>query len=156
MIRLLLIDDEQPIREGIRARLTHAGFAFDEVFEASDGLEALALMQDHPFDIVLSDIRMPKLGGLELLREMKRRSMTARTILFSGHADFTYAREAITLGVVDYLLKPVSETELSEAMRKAIAAVKTEQHTSKRNGADGPAAAACRAAASGDGPQRDY
>ena len=121
MIRLLLIDDEQPIREGIRARLAHAGIVFDEVLEASDGLEALTLLKAHPCDIVLSDIRMPKLGGLELLKEMKRRGMNARTILFSGHADFSYAREAISLGVVDYLLKPVGETELAEAVRKAVA-----------------------------------
>lgn len=131
MIRLILVEDEQTIREGIRAQLEHADLIIDEMREASDGLEALALLQEHPSDILLTDIRMPRMSGITLLKELKNRGIGIHAILFSGHADFGYAREALTLGVSDYLLKPVGEAELVASVQRAIESVRKEKRSER-------------------------
>lgn len=111
--RILVVDDERPICEGLSA------FAWDELgFEAagsaSDGEEALAFLSEAKVDVLLSDIKMPHIGGIELCRQVRRLYPGTKMVLLSGYKDFEYARSAIGLGVSEYLLKPVDLGELRD------------------------------------------
>ena len=70
---ILIVDDEQLIRQGLRARIEYLGIDVDEIFEAENGLMALRLQEEHPIDVVITDIRMPDMDGLELIQEMQKK-----------------------------------------------------------------------------------
>ena len=116
---VLIVDDEQLIRQGLRARIEYLGIDVDEMFEADNGLMALGIQEEHPIDLVITDIRMPDMDGLELIQEMQKKNNQLRFIVLSGYAEFSYAETAIRLGVKAYLLKPVSNDDLKEAFDKA-------------------------------------
>ena len=116
---ILIVDDEQLIRQGLRARIEYLGIDVDEIFEAENGLMALRLQEEHPIDVVITDIRMPDMDGLELIQEMQKKNNQIKSIVLSGYAEFSYAETAIRLGVKAYLLKPVSNDDLKAAFDKA-------------------------------------
>lgn len=121
MYRLMVVDDEALIRQGLLARLAFLGFEFEQILEAGSGQEALKLMEKDPIDICIVDIQMPDLDGLAFIEAAKRLGgVNTQFILLSGYAEFSYAERAISLGVSDYLLKPLGNEELSRAMDKAI------------------------------------
>ena len=115
----LIVDDEQLIRQGLRARIEYLGIDVDEIFEAENGLMALRLQEEHPIDVVITDIRMPDMDGLELIQEMQKKNNQIKFVVLSGYAEFSYAETAIRLGVKAYLLKPVSNDDLKAAFDKA-------------------------------------
>ena len=115
----LIEDDEQLIRQGLRARIEYLGIDVDEIFEAENGLMALRLQEEHPIDVVITDIRMPDMDGLELIQEMQKKNNQIKFVVLSGYAEFSYAETAIRLGVKAYLLKPVSNDDLKAAFDKA-------------------------------------
>ena len=117
-IRLLIVDDEPPIRYG----LTH-GIAWDtlgvgQVFSAENGDAALAIMQQEQIHILLTDIRMPGMSGLDLATVVRRDYPDTKIIILSGYSEFEYAKQAIGIGVVDYLLKPIDTAELERLIRR--------------------------------------
>ena len=114
-----IVDDEQLIRQGLRARIEYLGIDVDEIFEAENGLMALRLQEEHPIDVVITDIRMPDMDGLELIQEMQKKNNQIKFVVLSGYAEFSYAETAIRLGVKAYLLKPVSNDDLKAAFDKA-------------------------------------
>ena len=116
---ILIVDDEQLIRQGLRARIEYLGIDVDEIFEAENGLMALRLQEEHPIDVVITDIRMPDMDGLELIQEMQKKNNQIKFVVLSGYAEFSYAETAIRLGVKAYLLKPVSDDEFKAAFDKA-------------------------------------
>ena len=116
---ILIVDDEQLIRQGLRARIEYLGIDVDEIFEAENGLMALRLQEEHPIDVVITDIRMPQMDGLELIQEMQKKNNQIKFVVLSGYAEFSYAETAIWLGVKAYLLKPVSNDDLKAAFDKA-------------------------------------
>lgn len=116
---VLIVDDEQLIRQGLWARIEYLGIDVDEVFEADNGLMALEIQDAHPIDLVITDICMPDMGGLELIQQMQKKNNQIQFIVLSGYAEFSYAETAIRLGVKAYLLKPVSNDDLKEAFDKA-------------------------------------
>ena len=116
---ILIVDDEQLIRQGLRARIEYLGIDVDEIFEAENGLMALRLQEEHPIDVVITDIRMPDMDGLELIQEMQKKNNQIKFDVLSGYAEFSYAETAIRLGVKAYLLKPVSNDDLKAAFDKA-------------------------------------
>ena len=116
---ILIVDDEQLIRQGLRARIEYLGIDVDEIFEAENGLMALRLQEEHPIDVVITDIRMPDMDGLELIQEMQKKNNQIKFVVLSGYAEFSYAEMAIRLGVKAYLLKPVSNDDLKAAFDKA-------------------------------------
>lgn len=116
---ILIVDDEQLIRQGLRARIEYLGIDVDEIFEAENGLMALRLQEEHPIDVVITDIRMPDMDGLELIQEMQKKNNQIKFVVLSGYAEFSYAETAIRLGVKAYLLKPVSNDDLKTAFDKA-------------------------------------
>lgn len=116
---ILIVDDEKLIRQGLRARIEYLGIDVDEIFEAENGLMALRLQEEHPIDVVITDIRMPDMDGLELIQEMQKKNNQIKFVVLSGYAEFSYAETAIRLGVKAYLLKPVSNDDLKAAFDKA-------------------------------------
>jgi EAL domain-containing protein (putative c-di-GMP-specific phosphodiesterase class I) len=115
--RILVVDDHRPQRRLVRRALSRVGH---EVTEACSGAEALALLTSEHFDTVITDIQMPEMDGLTLIRHMRSHAMAIPVILMTGEATVDSAVEAIDLGVVKYLRKPFEPDELREAARNAV------------------------------------
>ena len=109
MIKVFLVEDEIIIREGIRYNIDWEKEGLEFVGEASDGELAYPLIQKTKPDILITDIKMPFMDGLELSRLVKQEMPEVKIIILSGYDEFEYAREGIDIGITDYLLKPVSE-----------------------------------------------
>jgi DNA-binding NarL/FixJ family response regulator len=116
--RILLADDHELVRAGLRALLDK--LRYEVVAEASDGLEALRLIELHAPDVMLMDIAMPSLNGLEATAQAVERWPTVRVIILSMHANSEYARQALRAGAVGYLLKNSRANELDMAIRAAM------------------------------------
>ncbi|MBI5014375.1 MAG: sigma-54-dependent Fis family transcriptional regulator [Deltaproteobacteria bacterium] len=115
-IKLLVVDDEQPLRELLRSELVRSGYV---VQAAADGAEGLALFREEIFNVVLLDIRMPGSDGLQVLRQMRAESTVPEIIMLTGHGTIESAVECLKQGASDYLTKPVKLDELELAIRKA-------------------------------------
>ncbi|MEK5398999.1 response regulator [Paenibacillus nitricinens] len=119
MMKLLIAEDEDTIREGIVNMIDWKSHQIEVMGEAGNGSEALALMENEQPDLLLTDIRMPQMGGLELIEVARRRGYGFRSIILSGYNEFSYAKQAIALGVVDYVLKPCRPEEILKTVLKA-------------------------------------
>lgn len=118
MIKIFLVEDEVVIRQGIRNAIHWEKEGLEFAGEAGDGELALPLIQRTKPDILITDIRMPFMDGLELSRRLKAVMPDLHIIILSGYDDFHYAQEGISIGVEDYLLKPVTATQLLSAIRR--------------------------------------
>lgn len=119
LLNVLLVDDEPYIRKGLAALIDWEAEGCCIAGEASDGNSAIRLLQEQEFHIVISDIRMPGMDGIELITSVKEHKLSeARFIFLSGFYDFSYAKSAIQCGCCDYIIKPVNKTELLEAIRR--------------------------------------
>ncbi len=116
MYKVFLADDEVVVREGIRSSFPWETSNFVLAGEAPDGEIALSLLREIKPDILITDIRMPFMDGLELCRQTRAQLPWVKTIILTGYDEFTYAKEALALGVKEYLLKPVSAQELDAAI----------------------------------------
>lgn len=120
MIKVLVADDEVTIRKGLKKLLLSFNLNLDVNNEASDGELALDIAKKFKPDIMLVDINMPFLNGLEFLEQIKQNLPYTIAIVISGYDEFEYARKALQLGVFDYLLKPINRKKLYEILVKAI------------------------------------
>ena len=120
MYKILLVDDEIVFRKGIAAMLRKSDFSIGQISEAVDGCEAMALLERDNFDIVITDIRMPRMDGLMLCKCMREKGIRPSVVIMSGYDDFKYAQTAIQYGVSDYVLKPVSQRKLTEVLKEVI------------------------------------
>ncbi|MCX7027027.1 MAG: response regulator [Spirochaetes bacterium] len=118
MIKILVVDDEKMIREGIVMTMPWNEMGMEVIGSAGDGLKALEMIREFKPHIVLTDIRMPKMDGIELLRAGKALIPSTRFVILSGYDDFAYAQQALKYGAADYLLKPLSEDELKKILTK--------------------------------------
>ena len=109
---ILLVEDEKIIRENIASMLK---FFFKEVYVAIDGYDGLDKYENYLPDIIMTDLKMPNMGGFELIKELEKRLSTSYTIIVSAHTDTELLIEAINKGVHRYLIKPITEDELFEA-----------------------------------------
>ena len=116
-IRVLLVDDHQVVREGLR-RMLELERDMEVVGEAACGEDALALEQQLSPDIILMDVKMPGMGGIEAIRQLKARESTAHVIVLTVYED-KYLAQTAEAGAVGYLLKGVSREDLAEAIRSA-------------------------------------
>ena len=117
MLRLLTVDDEPHIHAGLDAIMDWASLGYEHAGAAVNGQEALAMCRDIRPDVVLTDIRMPGMDGLELIRLLRDEPDVDPTIVVvSGYNEFEYARESMRYGVQDYLLKPIDEDELARVL----------------------------------------
>lgn len=106
MLTILIVDDEKEELEGISFLIDKLGFKLYKVF-ADNGNQALEYLQNHKVDILFTDIRMPRMDGLELIKLAKNENPNLKIIIYSGYADFAYAQSAINLEVSEYILKPI-------------------------------------------------
>lgn len=112
---ILVVDDEPSMRTALSEVLQRTGHP---VLTSRDGQEALEVLERQMIWLVVTDIRMPRLGGLDLLREVKRRNFTALLVLVTGYATLDSAIEAIPLGASDYLLKPFDREAVEALVRR--------------------------------------
>ena len=118
MIKVFLVEDEKIIRKSIKNNVKWEENGFEFAGEAPDGEMALPMIEKlHP-DIVITDIKMPFMDGLELSDILKKKMPKIQIIILSGYGEFDYAKEAIKIGVTDYLTKPVTGEQLLEALNK--------------------------------------
>lgn len=120
MYKILLIDDETIIIEGLKKLVAWEEIECKVVGIAEDGQEGLDLVRRLKPDIVISDIQMPKLSGLEMIKKIKEKKQDVKFIILSGYREFEYAREAISLGVIHFLLKPTNLEDIKNAVLEAI------------------------------------
>jgi two-component system, response regulator YesN len=124
--KVLIADDEKNIRLGIQAMIKREYPEFT-TFIASDGQEALELVQANEPDIVITDIKMPRMDGIQLIKELQQKEIRTSIVILSGYDDFSYAKEAIKNKVKDYLLKPVNRTELFKTLNTIIEELENSQ-----------------------------
>ena len=131
MYRMLVVDDEKTERECVRFLIEQSGLPL-EVSEAGDGREALRrLKETDGADILFTDVQMPLMDGLELIREAEKLFPDMKILIFSSYADFEYARTALTLGVVNYILKPLIPEKLKKSLEGLIGQLDEEAASRK-------------------------
>lgn len=118
MYNLLIVDDEQEIRNGLKLKMDWSGLGFRVVGEAADGREAMDMLAGTAIHFMITDIRMPVMSGLELLKQCAEKYPDLKTVVLSGHEDFHYVKAALQCGASDYLLKPVVRGELKAVLAK--------------------------------------
>ncbi|WP_100405268.1 response regulator transcription factor [Bacillus solitudinis] len=118
MYSVVIADDERWVRASLKKIVERTDLPFEVVFEASHGLEALDYIKDHQVDLVITDIHMPVMDGLQLARSLHEHKYKIDIIIVSGHDEFQYAQQAVKLGVRDYLLKPVMVEDMHACLEK--------------------------------------
>lgn len=116
MIKIMIVEDEAPIQRSIKSAVESVDGRFEVIATAYNGQEALLLVHELQPDIIITDIRMPVMDGLVLTEKVRERYPHIQIILLSGYQEFGYARKAMLLGVVHYLLKPVSRKQIKELL----------------------------------------
>ncbi|XID94931.1 response regulator [Paenibacillaceae bacterium WGS1546] len=130
MNRLMVVEDEIYVREGIIQKIDWSGLSSRLVCQAEHGLEALQQLEEANPHLLITDIRMPGMDGLELIREAKSRMPELVCVVISGYGEFEYAREAMRYGVLDYVLKPVDGDELNRVLRQRLADITERERRS--------------------------
>lgn len=125
-IKVFLVEDEIIIREGIKKNINWQQEGFEFAGEASDGELAYPLIQNTKPDILVTDIKMPFMDGLELSRLVKKELPDIKILVLSGYNEFEYAKEAINIGITEYLLKPITGARLLETVKKMAKTIREE------------------------------
>lgn len=118
MIKLVIVDDEKMIREGLANTIPWSDLGVEVVGTAGNGQAALEIIKYKKPHIVLTDIRMPKMDGLQLLKTISEEYPKIKVVMLSGYDEFSYAQQAIKYGATDYILKPVNAEELQKLVKK--------------------------------------
>jgi len=126
--KLILVDDEHFVIKSLESLLEYEKLGFEIVGRAQDGEEALALIQNAKPDLVITDIRMPMMSGIELMERSAEMGASALFIVLTGYADFSYAQKAIKAGAIEYCLKPFDKKEIGNAVMNSIS--KIDKHRS--------------------------
>lgn len=126
-IKVFLVEDEPIIRKGIRDNIDWAANGFQFVGEGGDGEYAYPLILETDPDILVMDVKMSFMDGLELSRLVKKALPDIKIVILSGYNEFDYAKEAIKMGISDYILKPVTSAALVEALRRVADTIREER-----------------------------
>ena len=129
MYSVLIVDDESLVRRGIKAFVSFEALHITDVYEACNGKEALEIFSKYKPQLVLADINMPKMNGLDLARIIKQSDPGVKVALITGYDYFDYAVAALKSGVDDYVLKPVSRRDITELLQKMIEKIEGEAAT---------------------------
>lgn len=122
MIRVVVVEDEWIIRRGIVKIIQENVSEIQVVGDFSNGQECLDFLKGSQCDLIISDIRMPQMGGLEMIRHLRNENVPVDFVLLSGYDDFEYCREAIQNGVIDYILKPLDKQDFISTLKKYVSA----------------------------------
>ena len=128
MYQVLLVDDEIDILNTLQNNVDWASYGVETVLTARDGLDALKILEQTPITLMIADVKMPNMDGITLLREVRTKYPHIRYIILSSYREFSYAQEAINLGVENYLLKPVNNEELDQSIRKCLNNLSMHKH----------------------------
>lgn len=128
MFRLLVVEDEEMIRNKIIYNTNWKEHGFVEVLQASNGMEALDIVRKNNIDIVITDIQMPEMNGIELIREIKSLNRGIKCIIITAYAEFEYAKESVKLNVNDYILKPFKSKDLLDIVKKLSEEINRERN----------------------------
>lgn len=131
-MKIVVVEDEIRSREGLIHLLEKLDSRYEVAGWAENGEEGLKLIRKHDPNLVITDIRMPVLDGIGMLQEMKREKCRAKIILLSAFAEFSYAQQAISLGVDEYLLKPITVNGLMDALDKVSSKMEDEEGALKQ------------------------
>ncbi|OXS54898.1 two-component system response regulator [Bacillus sp. DSM 27956] len=126
-MKVILVDDEIQIRRGLKWKVDWEEEGFVIAGEASNGKEALQVIEEVMPDLILTDVRMPVMDGMQLVKALSGKYPEIKVIVLSGYADFEYVRSSLVEGVKDYLLKPVDPEELTAALRKSKGEIEVEK-----------------------------
>ncbi|MCT4598315.1 MAG: response regulator [Vallitalea sp.] len=126
MLKLILVDDEIAIRTGLCKVINWDEYGIEIVGLASDGKEALEMIIETKPDIIISDIRMPVMSGIDMLKNLKKMNLNAKVIFISGYNDFEYVKQGIKYGIENYLLKPIDKEELEQTIDTVIQKIDSE------------------------------
>lgn len=118
MLQILLVEDETNLRSRFRKLLENVIGGCQVVGEVSNGLEALEWLKTNVTEIVITDIRMKDMNGIDLMKRLKEQNPSMPVVIISGYSDFTFVREALRYEVTDYLLKPLDRVELTQVIQK--------------------------------------
>ena len=132
MIKILIVDDEGIERRGIKFLLKNIGEEFD-ICEASNGMDALECLKTQNIDILFTDIKMPFMNGMDLIKEVKNNEIKCKIVIFSGYEEFEYAKFATKMGVINYILKPVDPEEFKTTLIRIIDEIKSEKLAEEKN-----------------------
>lgn len=127
MYKVIIVDDENPIRKGLITYVNWAEMGFSVAGEASNGNDAIELIRELKPHVVLTDIKMPRCTGIELMEKIKKDNIDIKIVVLSGYDEFEYAKAALKAGAVDYLLKPIEFDKLNEIF------IKIKNEYDKRN-----------------------
>ncbi len=118
MKTVLIVEDEKMIRQGLKAMIMRSGVPIEMILECSNGQMALDILKNEHVDVMFTDIRMPKMSGLELVREIQKLEDKPEIVAVSGYDDFNYAVDMLRGGVREYILKPVEREKIVEILKK--------------------------------------
>ena len=118
MYTIIMIDDEDEVREGIKRKTDWEACGFQLVGDYDNGRDAYEAIERLQPDVVITDINMPFMDGLQLTERIVAKYRTIKVVIVTGYEDFDYAKQAIKLKVKDYLLKPINSAEFTEFLQK--------------------------------------
>ncbi len=133
MNKVLIAEDEKMIRQGIKAIVSRAGVPIGEIIECKNGQEAYDIIAQEKIDVLITDIRMPKMDGITLVKEIQKLSDAPRVIVISGYDDFSYAVELLRCGAREYLLKPINRNEIMDIMARMEEEIQEEKIQNKEH-----------------------
>ena len=125
-MKLLIVDDEPIIRKGIKKLVDFDALGIEEIYEATNGEQAFEIFMANLPDIILADINMPRMNGLEFAAKVKEVRKETKIALITGYDYFDYAQKAIKVGVEDYVLKPVSREDIQQLLHKLTTSVRLD------------------------------
>ena len=126
-MKVIIVEDEVRIREGLEKLLSKLNKDIEIVGEAENGELGLELLRNLKPDMVITDIMMPKMDGLEMLENMVAEGIQTRAVVLSAYSEFEYARKAMKLGVTEYLLKPISYNDFAQAVDNCILQIEKDR-----------------------------
>ncbi len=126
MLKVLLVDDEPNVRHGVKMMIPWEKLGLEVVGEAEDGDDGLGKILSLEPDIVIADVKMPGMSGIKMIEAAKNKGFNGKSLILSGYSDFTYAKEAMSLGVKGFILKPLDEDELIEALKSVSEEIRLE------------------------------
>lgn len=132
MLNVMLVDDEPNVRQGIKMMIPWKELNLNVIAEAEDGDTGLKQIFAYKPDITIADIKMPGMSGIKMIEAARKEGLDGKFIILSGYSDFTYAKEAISLGVEEFILKPVDEDELIKALKTAYNKILNERDSAAK------------------------